>query len=57
MEIGGIDPIHRVLLAVAEIRRIPKTMGFNTKVWSHDLDDLGFFYFRKPPYMYIRYVE
>ena len=28
------------------------TMGFNTKSWSNDLDDLGVPpYFRKPPYL------
>ena len=28
---------------------ISKTMGFNTIVWSHDLDDLGSIFLRTPP--------
>ena len=38
------------------VRRFPKmgvpqaTTGFNTKMVIHDLDDLGYPYFRNPPY-------
>ena len=30
-------------------RGIPKIMGFDTRSWSNDLDDLGL-HFRTPPY-------